>query len=74
MTVYPSRKDNNRRPISRADRIRAKTDEEIAAMLSTLGGCPLFHGMRDCPKGHSPMKNCYPWACWLDWLRQEEEV
>lgn len=33
MTVYPSRKDNKRRPISRADNIRAMTDEELAEWL-----------------------------------------
>lgn len=62
-----------KKPKTEADRIRAMTDEEIAAMLSTLGGCPLFHGMRDCPEGHSPTGNCYPRACWLELLKKEAD-
>lgn len=51
-----------------ADRIRQMTDEELAQYMGdvqTWGGCP-NHGARNC------MENCAD--CWLDWLKQEEEV
>jgi len=54
-----------------ADRIRAYTDEELAAWLG-----------RDCPKGRFAREDetehgCKDFstcmACWLDWLKEEAE-
>lgn len=52
--------------------IRAKTDEQLAAMFSRLVGCPLTV-MEDCPKGHSPDEKCKAYKCWLDWLKEVAE-
>lgn len=53
-----------------ADRIRSKSDKELADMMGILGGCPL-NAMTNCPKGHAPNDDCNADRCWLDWLKQE---
>lgn len=72
MTVYPSRSDHKHRHDSKADRIRAMTDEELAKFFGTLPCCP---------PGEDLEELCFPLdscegiemmvKCWLDWLRQE---
>lgn len=55
------------KPITKADRIRAMSDEDLAEYMGdvqTWGGCP-NHGARNCTE------NCAD--CWLDWLKQEGE-
>ena len=48
-----------------ADRIRAKSDEELAEFIKNLR---FKNG--DCPNDTKcKMRNCYD--CWLDWLKQE---
>ena len=69
MTIYPSRKDHKLRPISRADNIRAMTDEELAEWFASMvtnanDNCPDKHGYKLCLED-----GCT--TCWLDWLRQE---
>ena len=62
---YPFFKMRDEKPPTNADRIRAMTDEEMAAYMGdvqTWGGCP-NHGARNCTE------NCAD--CWLDWLKQE---
>lgn len=54
--------------LANADRIRAMSDEELAATMM----CPNEMGMADIPCDHSDQKNCY--KCLLDWLRQPEEA
>jgi hypothetical protein len=61
----------SRKP-SYADRIREKSDEELAEFLGTLPCCP---------PGEDVEELCFPLdscegtdlmvKCWLDWLRQE---
>lgn len=48
---------------TKADRIRAMSDEEMALEASNETYCPPDF---DCPKG-----NCY--ECWLEWLQQPAE-
>lgn len=57
-------------PQTRADRIRAMTDdEELAEFLKKVGGCgPSFdkkycNNVNGCPEGIN---------CWMEWLRQED--
>lgn len=53
------------RPLTNADRIRAMTDEELAALFyrqrTTDHTCP--------PGGRNCQHSCE--KCWLDWLKQE---
>lgn len=58
------------RHFTKADRIRAMTDEKLAMLLSSLAGCPL-NVMETCPGKHKPTPKCSPRPCWLDWLQQE---
>ena len=54
-------------PITKADSIRAMSDEQLAEFLKNVR---LEKG--DCPTDMSKCKNnCYD--CWLDWLRQEAD-
>ena len=62
--------------ITNADRIRAMSDEELAAVFDT---CPPNKNFKDdkngCYRdiyGSEDEKDCY--RCWLDWLRKEAEV
>lgn len=58
-------------PQTRADRIRAMTDEELAEFINdTEYGFNDRPGMCDVCAQHR-IQNCY--QCWLDWLRQEEK-
>lgn len=71
MTVYPSGKDHKRRHISRADNIRAMSDEELAVWLENLGICPQFDSelcsnLNGCPKAEED-------SCWLKWLKKEAD-
>ena len=50
-------------PQTNADRIRAMSDEELAAMLRSTG-CPLVRSDATC-KEFGSCRNC-----WLDYLRQ----
>lgn len=55
------------KPITKADRIRAMSDEDLAEYMGdvqTWGGCP-NHGARNCQEDCS--------KCWLDWLKQEAD-
>lgn len=54
---------------TRADKIRAMTDEELADMFSLLSCC--HEKGQDCMKYSDGTggRNCY--QCWLDWLKQE---
>lgn len=52
-----------RKPQTNADRIRAMSDEELAAMLLSTG-CPLVRSDATC-KEFGSCRNC-----WLDYLRQ----
>lgn len=61
----------NRKPLTNADRIRAMSDEELAAWLG-----------RDCPKGRFAREDetehgCKDFstcmACWLAWLQEATE-
>lgn len=53
---------------TKADRVRAMTDEALAEFLEKVGGCgPSFdnaycNNVNGCPEGSN---------CWLEWLRQE---
>ena len=54
--------------ITEADRIRAKSDEELAAwfrIVADCEGCPAVENFDECRHG----KDCED--KWLDWLRQE---
>lgn len=55
-----------------AERIRAKTDEELARFLGGMG-CPegLSPNSQKCPipLDYSDEDACY--KCWLDWLKKE---
>lgn len=55
-----------KRIITNADRIRAMSDEELAAFMSPFAGC------KRCPVGCNRYENnCVD--IWLDWLRQDVE-
>ncbi len=58
-----------KKPMTNADRIRSKSDEELAALFEEYGDCP----PRYCPHDGKGTKitriDCR--ECWIDWLRQE---
>ena len=54
-------------PMTRADKIRAMSDEELADIISREAGYCAPTG--DCEKTSMDCK-----ACWLDWLQQPAEV
>ena len=57
-------------PKTKADRIRAMSDEEMAKEFS--GQCPaIFGGTRMAGEECAGFESCQD--CWLDWLKQEEE-
>lgn len=55
--------------LTNGDRIRAMTDEEMAAFMFTANGCPMWVSDYSCKED----KGCHgaKCACWLDWLKQE---
>ena len=57
-----------------ADRIRAKSDEELAEFLGTLPCCPPGEDVEELC---FPLESCegtdFMVKCWLKWLRQEAE-
>lgn len=60
------------RPATKADQIRAMTDEELADFMGTLPCCPpgtdldeLCYPLDSCEGTNHQIK------CWLDWLKQE---
>ena len=58
-----------KKPITKADRIRAMNDEELAEFVNDL-----YYGLNDNPGmcydcDQDSVQNCK--LCWLDWLRQE---
>jgi hypothetical protein len=71
MTVYPSGKDHKRRAISRADNIRAMTDEELAAYIGHASLCVTIQD-EDGGAWCSQYGDCN--ECIRDWLRQEVET
>lgn len=72
MTVYPSRSDHKHRHDSNADRLRAKSDEELAEFFGTLPCCPPGEDLEELC---FPLDSCegtdFTVKCWLKWLRQE---
>lgn len=63
--IYPS-------VVTKADHIRAMTDEELAEVVNDL-----FYGLHENPGmcdvcDHDSIQNCK--QCWLNWLRQEAEA
>ena len=68
-------RDYEPKPITNADRIRAMTDEELAAFIEFVSaGCDYMSP--DCPAHDSCKLVCdQNDACikgWLDWMKQEE--
>lgn len=57
------------KPQTNADRIRAMSDEELAAFMFNANGCPMWVSDYSCKED----KGCHgaKGACWLDWLKQE---
>lgn len=59
-----------RKPMTKADRIRTMTDEQISRLFMGYS-CPPVDG--DCPyleqEVYRDDRDCG--KCWLDWLRQE---
>ena len=61
--------NNYQKPITKADSIRAMSDEQLAEWFhNNTTICPPGLKMKECTKG---VKYCL--NCWLDWLRQEAE-
>lgn len=62
------------KPHSNADRIRSKSDEELAEFFGTLPCCPPGE---DLEEPCFPLDSCegtdFMVKCWLKWLRQEVE-
>jgi hypothetical protein len=59
---YPNVREEEKKPITNADRIRAMTDEELAEFL--YDGC--------CREGEAfPCSDVGCKKCWLEWLKQE---
>jgi hypothetical protein len=56
----------NYKPITKADRIRSMTDEELAELMREITDplCPPNHGYKYCRDGEFR-------KCWLDWLKEE---
>lgn len=50
--------NEERKPITNADRIRSMSDEELAEFLSVQMVAEVVHG----------------WKSWLDWLKQEAKL
>lgn len=66
MTVEEWKKKNPpilKKPQTNADRIRAMSDEELAAFLDTINACTCSYAMGKSPCGG---EDC---PCWLDWLK-----
>ena len=63
-------------PRTRADRVRAMSDEELARLL-TDAECPSdLGGTEKCkdPPPHTSLDSILCRECWLDWLRQEADT
>ena len=60
------------KPDTYYDRFISKTPEELAAVFSTIAGCPL-NVMESCPNGMNIDENCSARRCWLSWLMQEAD-
>lgn len=60
------------RTLTHADRIRSKSDEELAEFFGTLPCCPPGEDLEELC---FPLDSCegtdFMVKCWLDWLRQE---
>ena len=61
---------NIKKPMTKADRIRSKTDEELAELVCDSIDCSICE--REAKSDGCPAKGrpCYNY--WLDWLKQEE--
>lgn len=61
-----------KKPITKADRIRAMSDEELAEFFGTLPCCPPGEDLEELC---FPLDSCegteMKVKCWLKWLRQE---
>lgn len=64
----------NDRKKSNADKIRARSDEELAEFFGTLPCCPPGEDLEELC---FPLDSCegtdFMVKCWLNWLRQEAE-
>lgn len=61
------------KPITKADRIRAMNDEELAGWVAELSTAPNCTGK--CHKDYEVYGELRTFChdCWLDWLRQEAD-
>lgn len=58
---------------SKADRIRAKSDEELATWVETIAGCDLCPMLDEQCSGGEVNSRASCKRHWLEWLRQETE-
>lgn len=58
---------------TRADRIRAKSDEELATWVETIAGCDLCPMLDEQCSGGEVNSRASCKRHWLEWLRQEAE-
>ena len=56
---------------TRADRIRAKSDEELATWVETIAGCDLCPMLDEQCSGGEVNSRASCKRHWLEWLRQE---
>ena len=61
------------KPQTRADRIRAKSDEELATWVETIAGCDLCPMLDEQCSGGEVNSRASCKLHWLEWLRQEAE-
>ena len=71
MAVYPSRSDHKNRHDSKADRIRAMSDEDLATWVETIAGCNLCPMLDEQCSGGEVNSRASCKHHWLEWLRQE---
>lgn len=60
-------------PQTKADRIRAFTDEELATWVETIAGCDLCPVLDEQCSGGEVTSHASCKRHWLEWLRQEAE-
>lgn len=59
------------KPVTNADRIRAMNDEKLAELMEDKGDCPPIECPHDGEGAKVTRLDCM--ACWLDWLKQEAD-
>lgn len=71
MAISALEKQEQKKPLTVGDRIRAMTDEELADWLKyeRISVCPPDTGHIHC----NISDICADRKCWLDWLKQEAE-